>query len=108
MNYFSFRKIACHALGNSAAQIHRLIGAHSVVGCQVVEKHAQSSSFISHQFDIAKNKGASLNTLSEIASILNVHVSFLFADYKSGGIIPSSETYIKCPKCGEKIIIKVE
>lgn len=53
-------------------------------------------------------KGASLNTLSEIASVLNVPVSSLFADYKSSSTIPSSETAIKCPKCGEKIKIKVE
>lgn len=46
-------------------------------------------------------KGASLNTLKEIAKALGVPISSLFADYEQ-------QATIICPKCGNKMIIEVK
>lgn len=48
-------------------------------------------------------KGASLNTLQEIADVLNVPISSLFADYNK-----MDNNVITCPNCGTKIAIQVE
>lgn len=48
-------------------------------------------------------KGASLNTLQEIADALHVPMASLFADYKS-----SEGTVVTCPKCGAKLNITIE
>lgn len=49
-------------------------------------------------------KGASLNTLQEIAKVLDVPMAALFADYKPEIV----DHPIVCPKCGTKLIVKVE
>lgn len=49
-------------------------------------------------------KGASLNTLQEIAKALGVPMASLFADYKPEVV----DNPIVCPKCGAKLIVKVE
>lgn len=47
-------------------------------------------------------KGASLNTLQEVAKALDVPIASLFADYKVNQV-----NYVKCPKCGENIPVEI-
>ena len=49
-------------------------------------------------------KGASLNTLQEIATALDVPVASLFADYKVDAVTP----FITCPNCGTHIKIETK
>ena len=52
-------------------------------------------------------KGASLNTLQEVAEALKVPVSSLFADYDTTHLATGSQS-AKCPYCGNPINIKIE
>lgn len=49
-------------------------------------------------------KGASLNTLQEIAKALDVPMASLFADYNPEIV----DHPIVCPKCGTRLIVKVK
>ncbi len=48
-------------------------------------------------------KGASLNSLQEIAETLNVPVASLFADYTQ-----TQKPTIICPKCGARIVLEAK
>ena len=49
-------------------------------------------------------KGASINTLEEVAKHLDVPISSLFADYT----INSGSGNYTCPYCGKELHIKIE
>lgn len=48
-------------------------------------------------------KGASLNTLQEIADALHVPMASLFADYKK-----AEGSVVTCPKCGETFAVEIK
>lgn len=50
-------------------------------------------------------KGLSINTLSEIASTLDVPISSLFADFASNDELNLQNTF-SCPHCGKPIKIE--
>lgn len=80
-------------------RLKEVLSEQGVTGKQLAEKMGVTPQYIS---GIVRGTGsASIEVLSNIAKNLNVPISSLFSDYKSGFIA-------KCPKCGQEFEVELK
>lgn len=82
-------------------RIKDILAEKGLTAKSLAERMGKSPQYISNI--INGGKGASVNTLQEIAEALQVPVSSLFADFAPA---TTSQTFV-CPKCGTKLIINI-
>lgn len=80
-------------------RLKEVLAEQGVTGKQLAEKMGVTPQYIS---GIVRETGsASLDVLSKIAAVLNVPLSSLFGDYKSG-------ITTRCPKCGQEFEVELK
>ena len=81
-------------------RIKEILKAKGMTAKQLAESMGKTPQYLNNI--INGGKGASLNTLQEVAKALDMPISSLFADYET-----NRTNYVICPKCGERIPVEI-